>query len=214
MTWESIFIGVLAIAVGLAWVFYGLKLFIILLPIWAFFVGLISGASWADTFLGESFLGTITSWAIGIGLGLLLAILSYFFYYAAVALLGGTVGYTLGAGLMAALGADPSGFLAIVVGLICGVVLAAATILLAVPVWLVIWITAIGGAVAAVNGVLILLGQIPVAAINFGLAQGLWTNGAIGIIAAIVLAAIGIFWQTRDTAETVVAVERERYRYA
>jgi hypothetical protein len=214
MSLESIFIGVLAVAVGLAWAFYGLKLFIILLPIWAFFIGLISGANWAETFLGEGFLGSVTSWAIGIGLGLLLAIISYFFYYAAIALLGGTVGYAIGAGLLVALGASQDGFLAIITGLIVGVLFAAAVILLAVPVWLVVILTAIGGAVAAVNGVLILIGQIPVEAINFGLAQSLWTNGIIGIVAAIVVAGAGFFWQMRDVAETVVAVDRERYRYA
>ena len=46
MTIEGIVVGLLAIAIGLAWAFYGLKLFTILLPIWAFFFGLVAGAQW------------------------------------------------------------------------------------------------------------------------------------------------------------------------
>ena len=50
MSLEGILIGLLAIGVGLAWAFYGLKLFVILLPIWAFFFGLVTGAQWAGVF--------------------------------------------------------------------------------------------------------------------------------------------------------------------
>lgn len=39
MSIEGILVGLLAIAIGAAWAFYGLKLFTILLPIWAFFFG-------------------------------------------------------------------------------------------------------------------------------------------------------------------------------
>ena len=46
MSIEAIIVGLLAIGIGLAWAFYGLKLFTILLPIWAFFFGLIAGAQW------------------------------------------------------------------------------------------------------------------------------------------------------------------------
>ena len=44
MSIEGILVGLLAIVIGAAWAFYGLKLFTILLPIWAFFFGLITGA--------------------------------------------------------------------------------------------------------------------------------------------------------------------------
>ena len=44
MSIEGILIGLLAIVIGAAWATYGLKAFTILLPIWAFFVGLLAGA--------------------------------------------------------------------------------------------------------------------------------------------------------------------------
>lgn len=214
MSIEGILIGLFAIGIGLAWAFYGLKLFTILLPIWAFFVGLLAGANWTTELFGDGFFATVTSWAIGVGLGLILAVLSYFVYYFAIAILGGAVGYTIGAGLMAAIGFSDSGLIAIVVGLVVAVVLAAAVIVLAVPVWLVIWLTAIGGAVAAINGVLILLGRIALTDIEHGLGQGLMKDPLIAIVGAVVIAAAGIWYQTRATANMAVAVERSSYRYA
>ncbi len=159
MSIEGIIVGLLAILIGAAWATYGLKAFTILLPIWAFFIGLLAGANWGFEFLGEGFLGTVTSWIIGLVLGVVLAALSYFFYYAAIALLGGTVGYTLTAGLLAAIGLD--GFLSVVLGLIVGVLFAVAVIITAAPILLVIVLTAFSGAAAVVNGALILLGTDP-----------------------------------------------------
>ena len=56
MSIEGIIVGLLAIVIGLAWAFYGLKLFTILLPIWAFFFGLVAGAQWGQDVFGQSVL--------------------------------------------------------------------------------------------------------------------------------------------------------------
>ncbi len=53
MSIEGILVGLLAIVIGAAWAFYGLKLFTILLPIWAFFFGLVTGAQWAADVFGK-----------------------------------------------------------------------------------------------------------------------------------------------------------------
>ena len=68
MSLEGIVLGLLAIVVGLAWAFYGLKLFAILLPIWAFFFGLVTGASWGAQLFGAEagLFATTLSWIIGI----------------------------------------------------------------------------------------------------------------------------------------------------
>jgi hypothetical protein len=214
MSLEGIIVGVLAAAIGAAFAFYGLKLFVILLPLWGFLVGLMAGASWGAQFLNESFLGTVTSWGIGIVLGLVLAALSYFWYYGAVILLGASVGYTLGAGLMAAIGLD--GFLSVVVGLIVAAVVGFGVLVLAVPAFLVVFLSAIGGAAAVVNGVLILLGRVALEDVDFGLTQGLYKEGVIAIVAWIVIAAVAMWWQLRDIADMSArySVQREEYRIA
>ena len=104
MSLEGILVGVVAIVIGLAWAFYGFKAFLILLPIWAFLVGFCAGASWIQQLFGDGFLATTTSWVGGLVIGIVLAVLSYFWYYAAIVIVGGALGYTLGAGVLAAIG--------------------------------------------------------------------------------------------------------------
>jgi hypothetical protein len=207
---EGILVGIVAIVIGLAWAFYGFKAFIILLPIWAFLVGFAAGASWLQELFGEGFFATVTSWVGGLVVGVVLAVLSYFWYYAAVVIVGGALGYTLGAGFMGALGFD--GILAIGVGLVVGAILAIITIVLAVPAWLIVVLSAVGGAVAAVNGVLILLGRIQLEDISSGLGEGLLKDPIIATIGVILIAAAGIVYQMRDLASTAASIRREGYR--
>jgi len=212
MSLEGIVIGLLALAIGLGWAFYGLKVFTILLPIWAFFFGLTSGAQWSQDIFGQGFLSTVLSWGIGLVFGAVLAVISYLWYYAAVTIAGGALGYILGVGFMDWLGIDAA-ILGIIVGLIVGAVFAAATFLLGVPAWLIIIFSGITGAAAAVNGVLILLGRIHVEDLSSGVVNGLLTDTTIGIIAWIVLSVAAIYWQMRDVGRTVTTIERTNYRY-
>ncbi|UCG23078.1 MAG: hypothetical protein JSW55_13035, partial [Chloroflexota bacterium] len=82
---------------------------------------------------------------LGFIVGLIFSLLSYLFYIAGVAILAGSVGYALGAGLMYAIFDDPA-VLAFVVGLAAAVVVAVGTILLNLQKWAIIAITAAGGA--------------------------------------------------------------------
>ena len=210
MTIEGILIGLFAIAIGAAWAFYGLRAFIILLPIWAFFVGLFAGAELGQELFGEGFFATVTSWVIALVFGVVLALISYLFYYGAVVLLGGTVGYVLGAGVMSAIGLD--GILSIVVGILVGAVFAAGILFLAVPLVLVIFLSAVSGAIALVNGVLITLGRVELNEFGDGLGQGLLKEGPVAFIGVIAVAIAGILYQTRDTARLAVSIDRESYR--
>ena len=89
ITLEGLLIGALAIAVGLAFAFYGFRVFLILLPIWGFFAGFLLGANAMTAIFGDGFLIEVTSWVIGFLVGLLFAVLSYLYYWVAVILLGG-----------------------------------------------------------------------------------------------------------------------------
>ena len=136
MSIEGVIVGLLAVVIGAAWAIYGLKFFTILLPLWAFVFGLAAGAQWSQEIFGQGFFSTVLSWIIGFGFGLFLAVISFFWYYAAVVILGGALGYALGVGLMDWLNIDAS-VLGILVGLIVGAVFAFATFALGVPVFLV-----------------------------------------------------------------------------
>jgi len=211
MSLEGIIVGLLAIAIGGLWATYGLKAFTILLPFWAFFVGLLAGAAIIQELLGDGFLATTTSWIGGFAVGILFAVLSYFVFYFAVVLFGATIGYGLGAGLLVAIGLD--GFLSVVVGLIVGAIVALAVLVLAVPAIVVVVLTAFSGAAGVVNGVLILLGQIDLGDVDAGLMEGLLKFGPIALAAWVVVAAAGIWYQWRDirTGMEQMAFDRSKY---
>ena len=213
MSLESIVIGLLAIGIGLAWAFYGLKLFTILLPLWAFFFGLIAGAQWGQDVFGQSgIFTTVLSWGIGLVFGVVLAAIAFFWYYAAIVILGGAVGYALGIGFFEWLGLG-TGFIAIVIALIVGAIFAVGTFVLGVPVVLVMVFSAFSGAAAVVNGVLILLGQIKLDTLDTGIFGSLLTNGVVGIVAFLVLGAAALYWQIRDVAGSIQSIDRSAYRY-
>jgi hypothetical protein len=214
MSLEGIIVGLLAMGIGAVWATYGLKAFVILLPIWAFFAGLIGGAAFLQGLFGDdfAFLATTTSWVGGVIIGIVLAVLSYFIYYAAVIILGATVGYALVTGLLGAIGLD--GFLATLVGLAGGAAFAIGVIVLAVPAYLVIILTAFSGAAGVVNGALILLGLIKLPDIDQGLMEGLLKYGVVAIVAWIAVAAAGIWYQMRDIRGDMsrMRISAESYR--
>jgi hypothetical protein len=213
MSLESIIIGLLAIGIGLAWAFYGLKLFTILLPLWAFFFGLIAGAQWGTDVFGQGFFSTVLSWIIGLIFGIVLAAISFFWYYAAIVILGGAVGYALGIGFFDWLGLG-SGVIPTIVGLIVGAIFAIGTFLLGVPVILVMVFSAFSGAVAVVNGVFLFFNQVKLEDLGWGLFGSLLHSGPLAIIVAVVLGAVALYWQIRDVGQTITGVDRSAYRYS
>ena len=213
MSLESIIVGLLAIGVGLAWAFYGLKLFTILLPLWAFFFGLVAGAQWGQDVFGQGFFSTVLSWIIGLIFGIVLAAISFFWYYAAIVILGGAVGYALGVGFFDWLNLGTP-VLATITGLIVGAIFAIGTFLLGVPVILVMVFSAFSGAVAVVNGVFIFLGQVKLEDLGWGLFGSLLHSGFLAVIVAVVLGAVALYWQIRDVGQTITGVDRSAYRYS
>lgn len=212
MSLEQILVGLLAIGIGAAWATYGLKLFTILLPLWAFFFGLVAGAQWGQHVFGEGFFATTLSWGIGLVFGLVLAAISFFWYYAAVVLLAGAVGYSLGIGFFEYLNLG-TGVIAVIVGLILGAIFAVGTFMLGVPVLLVMIFSAFSGAAAVVNGILILTGQIKLETLNGGIFGSLLHQGLLGSIVFLVLGAAALMYQMRDVGQSITTVDRSAYRY-
>jgi hypothetical protein len=201
MAFQNFLIGGLVLLVGAAFCFVGYRFFRILIAIWGFFAGLNLGAAAMTALFGQNFLGTTTGWILGLVVGLLLAVLAYFFYYVAVVLLGTSVGYSLGSGLMAAFGLNNPGFLSVTVGIVFAVVLALLILLLNLPKLLIMALTALGGAVAMLAGILIMLGQVHVVGLQDGVAVALVKASWFWGIVAIVLAIGGFLAQWRTMQE-------------
>jgi hypothetical protein len=212
MSIEGIIVGLLAIGIGLAWAFYGLKLFTVLLPLWAFFFGLVAGAQWGVEIFGQGFFATVLSWGIGLVFGLVLAAIAFFWYYAAIVILGGAVGYALGVGFFDWLGLG-TGVIVVLIGLVVGAIFAIGTFMLGVPILLVMVFSAFSGAAAVVNGVLILFGTIKLETLNEGIFGSLFTQGIVGTVVFLVLGAAALFYQMRDVGESITSIDRSAYRY-
>jgi hypothetical protein len=212
-TLEGLLLGALAIAIGLAFAFWGFRVFLILLPIWGFFAGFLLGANGVQYIFGEAFLATATSWVVGFLLGLLFAVLSYLYYWVAVILLGGALGYQLTIGLLQWIGFDADGIIAFILALAGGALFAVGFFLLQMPAVLVIVATAITGAGATIAGVAIALGLVPYQDLGGGI-FGATANvdlGWLGIIAAIALAFAGAIYQTRTVADMAASISAESY---
>ncbi len=156
----DILIGLLAIVVGLLVCFAGYRFFFILLPIWGFFAGLWLGFTGIQTIFGAGFLAGVSGLVIGLVLGVVFAVLSYLFYIIGVAILGATIGYSLTTSiLVGGLGMNP-GFIVWLLALVVAIVFAVVVLYLNVQKYVVILITALGGASAIIAGVLLMFGQI------------------------------------------------------
>ena len=107
----------------------GYRFFMFLLPIWGFFFGFGLGAESVQALFGDAFLSTITSWVVGFVVALVFALCSYLFYFAAVALVGGALGYALAVGILEAIGL-PFGLLVWIVGIVVGIIFAIGVIVL------------------------------------------------------------------------------------
>lgn len=186
--------SLIAFIFGLVLCFGGYRFFLILLPIWGFFFGLVFGAQSMQMLFGTGFLAEVTSWVVGFVVGAVFAVLSYFFYLAAVALIAGALGYTLAAGLLLAIGLD-MGFLVWVIGVVAGIALAAATIIFNLQKWVIIIATSLLGAGVIFGAFVILFA--PHAALLENPIRVALSQSPLLLITAIVVAVFGVFVQAR-----------------
>ncbi len=207
-------IAVVALLVGAAFCFGGYRFFLLLLPIWAFVVGFNVGTEAVTALFGDGTFATVTSWAVALVLAVVFAIFSYLYYYLAIAMLGGSVGYAIGAGAWGMIG-NETGVIAFVIGLVCAVILAIVVLALNVPKYLVIVVSALGGAATMLAGWFVLIGTIPTDAITWTAIGEKITQNWFYLVVWAVLAAIGIVSQMYSTSIGTdrYQLERASYRY-
>jgi hypothetical protein len=210
MGFETLCVSILALLLGLAALFAGYRFFLLLLPIWGFFAGFFISVSAVTVLFGDGFLATVLGWAVGFIVGLIFAVLSYLFYIAGVAILAGSIGYALGAGLMYAIFNDPT-VLAFAVGLVAAVIVAAGTILLNLQKWVIIALTAVGGATALFVSAMLLFNVIELSDLGGNPVRAVIDGSWFWFLIWIVLVAVGFAAQS-VTTRTYVLVEPESGR--
>jgi hypothetical protein len=196
MFFQTIFVSLVAILFGLAVCFAGFRLFVLLLPIWGFFAGFLVTAQAIQELFGGGFLATTSGWVFGLVVGVLFAVAAYFFYYAAIVVLGVTVGYELGIGIMAGLGVS-SGFFQFIVGVVVAAALTIAVVLLDLPKAFIVALTALAGASMVLSGILLALGRIPLTYLHDGLVGAFIRSSWLWFLVYLVIAAVGMVAQFR-----------------
>jgi hypothetical protein len=152
-------LGVLAILAGLVFCFSGHLWLRIALPVWGAFVGFAFGAGLVAGLGGDRFLGEVLGWVVGLAFALLFAALAYAYFAFAVVMAMTSVGFAVGAGLVVALGVDWS-WVAVIVGVLVGATVCVASILVNLPAVVLTTVSAMGGAIAVVAGLMLVTGAM------------------------------------------------------
>jgi hypothetical protein len=186
--------GLIGILFGLVLAFAGYRFFLILLPIWGFFFGLAFGAQTVQALFGQAFLATVTSWVVGFIVALVFAVLSYLFYFIAVALIAGALGYAVTVGLVTAIGI-PMGWLLWIIGVLVGIVVAIVVLRFNLQKWAIIIATSVLGA-GVIVGTMVLLFNPAAQALQNPVRVALATSPLL-VIVFLAVAVLGVIAQVR-----------------
>ncbi len=211
---EQVIIGILLALIGLGVCFFGLRYWFIMLPIFGAVTGFFIGARVVQEVFGTGFLSTGISWVVGIIVGLVFALLSWFVWYAGAIIMAGAVGASLFSGILHAIFTNPWGIMLFIVALIGAIIFAAIALFLNLPIYIVIVNSALGGAALAVAGVLVLLGSVTITELSTGAAVALADEvrfqgaGILWYIVWIVLAILGMLFQVQSISSVTLPEEK------
>ena len=193
------FLGVLAILAGLVFCFSGYFWLRIVLPVWGAFVGFAFGAGLVAGLGGDRFLGEVLGWVVGLA------------FAASVRLAGlrllrlrrghrddlGRLRHRRGAGPGAG---DRLGWLGVIVGVLVGAIVCVASILVNLPTVVLTTVSAIGGAIAVVAGLMLVTGAMDSADFTGGAFADRVHDDWWWYVVVVALALVGTISQMRDAS--------------
>lgn len=197
MVLELFCITLIALLFATALMFGGYRFFLFLLPIWGFFAGFGLGASAVEALFNTGLLATVTSWVVGFVVAIIFALLSYFFYAAAVAIAALILGYMLGVGIMDLFGFDSLGLISVFVGIILALAAVYVTFRFNLQKYVIIAATAIGGAALAVGVLMVGVNNIDLLRLAESPVRLLFQTSPFMGIVFLLLAVAGIAVQIR-----------------
>ncbi|HET7092694.1 MAG TPA: DUF4203 domain-containing protein, partial [Thermomicrobiales bacterium] len=203
---NELLVGLILIVLGAVVCFYGLRFFFILLPVWGFIAGFFLGAHVITSWLGQGFLQTVTGWVVGVVLGAVFAIASYFVWYIGAIIAAASFGGLLGEGLMSLV--TQNGALLWIAAAVGAIIVAVVTAMLFLPVYFVLVNTAFSGAAALTVGLMLVLQRITLVQLSGGEELATVQAGWFWFVIALVLAVLGILWQIRSIEEVTLPEEK------
>ncbi len=199
----DIVVGVVMVAIGLVVAFAGLRVFGIALPVLGFVVGMSLGVEVIHHFFDDGFLTTTLGIVTGVVGGIILAVTSYMFWYIAVIFGGAFLGATVGAGLMNVFNVNTEWVIA-AAAIIGAIVMGMLTVVLDLPVYWALVITAFAGAAWAVAGAMLVLNRIDRENLEYGTAWAAIQESWFWIVIWIVVAALAIGSQMSKLTEAML----------
>jgi hypothetical protein len=192
----TILVGIILLAFGIAFCFYGFRAFLILLPIIGFIAGFYTGAQAMQIALNEGFLSTILSIIVGLAGGVIGAFASYVFMMLGIVLVAGILGFAVTAGILNLLGVS-TGCLSALVGLASAGAAVWLTWRYKLVRYVLIVITAILGADLIILSVLLFFNRISVQQIvsPLGTISPILKESPLYIIFFLVLFGAGVYVQ-------------------
>lgn len=200
MSIEGIIIGIIGVVLGAAFCFAGFRWFMLLLPIWGLFVGFMVGAGATATLLGEGFLASAVAIVVGVVVAIVFALLSWFYWWGAIIVIGGALGFWITHWLLVVIGFSADGLVTTLIALVGGAALAVVAFLVNAPKYVAILLTAFAGAAWLAAGVALFLGVIKPDELQNGSLVGIYSEGWVWIIIWAVVGAAGIVAQLQMTA--------------
>ncbi len=204
----DILLGLVALAVGLAFCFGGVYLMRLVIAVWGAFAGFAVGAGLVAGIAEEHFLGSVLGWALGFVLALVFGLLAYFFYAVSVVVAMGSVGFALGSWLMVAVGLDWSWLVALA-GVALGIIFAVAALAIDLPTTVLIVVSAAGGAAVAVSGLMLVFGSIDATTFTDGDFVSLVRDDWWWYACFFVLTVLGILAQSRSVASARASMREQ-----
>ncbi|CCH77678.1 putative Oligopeptide transporters, OPT superfamily [Nostocoides japonicum T1-X7] len=164
---QNVIVGILALVVGGALALRGYVALRLLIAVWGALFGFFLGAGLVAGFTDAGFLAATLGWVAGIVLALVFGAIAYLYYAVSIVIGMAGIGFALGTGFMAALHVEWSWF-TVLVGIVVGVLLAALTIVADLPSVFLVVLSALGGAVVVVFGLMALFGIVDTADFTTG----------------------------------------------
>ncbi len=155
----DIFLGIFAILAGLTFCLSGGRWLRIVFPIWGAFAGFAFGAGLIAGIGEDRFLGDVLGWIVGLVCAVVCAVLAYSLYAFAVLIAMTSIGFTIGSGLVVALGIEWN-WVAVLAGILIGALLGVGALVSDLPMLLVIALSAAAGSIAVVAGAMLVTGAM------------------------------------------------------
>lgn len=205
----DIFLGALAVLTGALLCYGGQLVLRLVIPIWGAFAGFAFGAGLVAGLSEEHFLGTALGWVLGLVFALVFAVFAYLYYAVGVVLAMAAIGFSLGTGLVVALGIDWD-WLLVLVGTALGVLFGLVAVVADAPTLLLIALSAAGGALVVVAGLMLVFGVVDSAEFTRSSLTNTIHDDWWWWLTFVVLALSGGWFQVRNLAAARAIV---RYNY-